>query len=97
MSVIEKEAADLIESLFGADFVDVRPISGTVANLATFKGLNSATHNNKMVVAPVNYGSHISHDYTGLAGQVVGLETVDHAFDVASSPSEVVSTSSPIL
>jgi glycine hydroxymethyltransferase len=82
MSVIEKEAADLIESLFGADFVDVRPISGTVANLATFKGLNLATHNNKMVVAPVNYGSHISHDYTGLAGQVVGLETVDHAFDV---------------
>ncbi len=82
MSVIERDTADLVKNLFGADFVDIRPISGTVANLATFKGLSSATRNSKMVVAPVNFGSHISHDYTGLAGQVVGLETIDHAFDM---------------
>ncbi len=82
MSMIERDVADLVENLFGADFVDIRPISGTVANLATFKGLSSATGNSKMVVAPVNFGSHISHDYTGLAGQVVGLETIDHAFDM---------------
>ncbi len=82
MSVIERNAASLMKGLFGADFIDIRPISGTVANLATFKGLTSATRNMKMVVAPVNFGAHISHDYTGLAGQVVGLETIDHAFDL---------------
>jgi glycine hydroxymethyltransferase len=82
MSAIERDVADLVESLFGADFADIRPISGTVANLATFKGLSTATHNSKMVVAPVNFGAHISHDYTGMAGQVVGLETIDHAFDM---------------
>ncbi|TLM97960.1 serine hydroxymethyltransferase, partial [bacterium] len=82
MSIVEKNSAELVKDLFGADFVDVRPISGTVANLATFKGLSNATHNSKMVVAPVNFGTHISHDYTGLAGQVVGLETIDHAFDM---------------
>ncbi len=82
MSIIERNSAELVKDLFGADFVDVRPISGTVANLATFKGLSIATHNSKMVVAPVNFGTHISHDYTGLAGQVVGLETIDHAFDM---------------
>ncbi len=81
MSVVERNSAELMKDLFGADFVDVRPISGTVANLATFKGLSTTTHNSKMVVAPVNFGTHISHDYTGLAGQVVGLETIDHAFD----------------
>jgi len=82
MSQIERDVADLVKNLFGADFTDIRPISGTVANLATFKGLSNATGNHKMVVAPVNFGSHISHDYTGLAGQVVGLETIDHAFDM---------------
>ncbi len=82
MSIIETVTAELMRGLFDADFVDIRPISGTVANLATFKGLSSATHNHKMVVAPVNFGSHISHDYTGLAGQVVGLDTIDHAFDL---------------
>lgn len=81
MSTIEKNSAELMKDLFGADFVDIRPISGTVANLATFKGLSTSTHNKKMVVAPVNFGAHISHDYTGLAGQVVGLETIDHAFN----------------
>jgi len=82
MSVIEKDAAELTKELFGADFIDIRPISGTVANLATFKGLSTTTHNKKMVVAPVNFGAHISHDYTGLAGQVVGLDTIDHAFNL---------------
>ncbi len=82
MSKIEKDTAKLMKGLFGADFIDIRPVSGTVANLATFKGLSNATGNDKMVVAPVNFGAHISHDYTGLAGQVVGLETIDHAFDL---------------
>ena len=78
---IENYSADLMKKLFGCNWIDVRPISGTHANLATFKGLSLATKNNKMVVAPLRCGAHISHDYTGLAGSVIGLETINHAYD----------------
>jgi glycine hydroxymethyltransferase len=79
---IENCAADLMKNLFGCNWVDVRLVSGTHANLATFKGLSLATKNNRMVVAPLSAGAHISHDYTGLAGRVIGLETINHAYDL---------------
>jgi glycine hydroxymethyltransferase len=79
---IENCVADLMKSVFGCNWIDVRLISGTHANLATFKGLSLATKNNKMVVAPLRCGAHISHDYTGLAGSVIGLETVNHVYDL---------------
>jgi len=78
---IENHSADLMKKLFGCNWIDLRLISGTHANLATFKGLSLATKNNKMVVAPLRCGAHISHDYTGLAGSVIGLETINHAYD----------------
>ena len=79
---IEDCSADLMKDLFGCNWVDVRLVSGTHANLATFSGLSTATKNERMVVAPLSCGAHISHDYTGLAGKVIGLETIDHAYDV---------------
>jgi len=79
---IENYSADLMKSLFGCDWIDVRLVSGTHANLATFKGLSLVTKNNRMVVAPLRCGAHISHDYTGLAGSVIGLETINHAYDM---------------
>ncbi|MBE0512722.1 serine hydroxymethyltransferase, partial [Candidatus Bathyarchaeota archaeon] len=79
---IENCAADLMKNVFGCNWIDVRPVSGTHANLATFKGLSLATKNNRMVVAPLRCGAHISHDYTGLAGSVIGLETINHAYDL---------------
>jgi len=79
---IENCVADLMKSVFGCNWIDVRLVSGTHANLATFKGLSLATKNNKMVVAPLRCGAHISHDYTGLAGSVIGLETINHAYDL---------------
>ncbi|MCW4001870.1 MAG: serine hydroxymethyltransferase [Candidatus Bathyarchaeota archaeon] len=79
---IENCVADLMKSVFGCNWIDVRLVSGTHANLATFKGLSLATKNNKMVVAPLRCGAHISHDYTGLAGSVIGLETVNHVYDL---------------
>jgi glycine hydroxymethyltransferase len=78
---IENSATDLIKNLFGCDWTDVRLISGTHANLAAFKGLSMVTKNNRMVAVPLSSGAHISHDYTGLAGRVIGLETIDHAYD----------------
>jgi len=79
---IENCAADLMKDLFGCNWTDVRLVSGTHANLAIFKGLSLATKNNRMVVAPLRCGAHISHDYAGIAGSVIGLETINHAYDL---------------
>jgi glycine hydroxymethyltransferase len=79
---IEDYATDLMKNLFGCNWADVRLVSGTHANLATFKGIALATKNNRMVVLPLSAGAHITHDYSGLAGRVLGLETINHAYDI---------------
>jgi glycine hydroxymethyltransferase len=81
MTQIENYATDLMKNLFGCNWADVRLVSGTHANLATFKGISLATKNNRMVVLPLSAGAHITHDYSGLAGRVLGLETINHAYD----------------
>ncbi|MCW3999962.1 MAG: serine hydroxymethyltransferase [Candidatus Bathyarchaeota archaeon] len=82
MSQIEDLACDAVKSLFGASWADVRLISGTHANTATFKGLSLASKNNKMVVTPLSCGAHISHDYTGLAGSILGIDNINHVYDI---------------
>ncbi len=82
MSLIEDYATDLVKGLFKCGWADTRLVSGTHANLATFKGLSLAAKNSKMVVTPLSCGAHISHDYTGLAGNVLGLENINHVYDI---------------
>ncbi|MCJ7614874.1 serine hydroxymethyltransferase [Candidatus Bathyarchaeota archaeon] len=82
LTQIEDYTTDLMKSLFGCKWADVRLVSGTHANLATFKGLSLATKNNRMVVLPLSAGAHITHDYSGLAGRVLGLETINLAYDI---------------
>ncbi|MCK5628339.1 serine hydroxymethyltransferase [Candidatus Bathyarchaeota archaeon] len=82
ITAIEDHTTDLIKRLFGCSWADLRLVSGTHANLATFKGLSMATKNRKMVVTPLSCGAHISHDYAGLAGSVLGLENINHVYDV---------------
>ena len=82
MTNIENFATDLMKSLFKSNWADVRLISGTHANLATFKGLSLAAKNRKMVVTPLSCGAHISHDYAGLAGAVLGLENINHVYSI---------------
>ena len=82
ISIIENCATDLMKQLFKCDWADVRIVSGTHANLATFKGLSLAAENRKMVVTPLSCGAHISHDYTGLSGNVLGLENTNHIYDI---------------
>ncbi len=79
---IEDFTTDLMKNLFGCNWADVRLVSGTHANLATFKGISLVTKNNRMVVLPLSAGAHITHDYSGLAGRVLGLETINHAYDI---------------
>ena len=52
MSLIEDYATDLIKDLFQCNWADLRLVSGTHANLATFKGLSTAAKNRKMVELP---------------------------------------------
>ena len=82
MTPIEDYTTDLMKSLFRCNWADVRIVSGTHANLATFKGLSLASKNRKMVVTPLSCGAHISHDYTGLAGNVLGLENINHVYNI---------------
>ena len=82
MSLIENYATDLMKKLFKCTWADVRIVSGTHANLATFKGLSLAAKNRKMVVTPLSCGAHISHDYTGLSGNVLGLDNFNHVYNI---------------
>ncbi len=82
MSLIENYTTDLMKELFKCGWADVRIVSGTHANLATFKGLSLAAKNRKMVVTPLSCGAHISHDYTGLSGNVLGLENFNHIYNI---------------
>ncbi|MCW4031059.1 MAG: serine hydroxymethyltransferase [Candidatus Bathyarchaeota archaeon] len=82
ISLIENYATDLMKKLFKCNWGDLRLVSGTHANLATFKGLSRAANNRKMVVTPLSCGAHISHDYTGLAGSVLGMENINHVYSI---------------
>jgi len=82
MSLIEDYATDLMKKLFKCNWADLRLVSGTHANLATFKGLSTAAKNRKMVVTPLSCGAHISHDYAGLAGSVLGIENINHVYSI---------------
>ena len=82
ITIIEDCVTDLMKNLFRCSWGDVRLVSGTHANLATFKGLSMTTKNQKMVVCPLSCGAHISHDYAGLAGKVLGLVNIDHAYNI---------------
>ena len=82
MTTIEDCTTDLIKKVFRCSWADVRLVSGTHANLATFRGLSTTTHSQKMVVTPLSCGAHISHDYAGLAGAVLGLVNIDHAYNL---------------
>jgi glycine hydroxymethyltransferase len=82
ITLIENYATDLMKKLFKCNWGDLRLVSGTHANLATFKGLSLAAKNRKMVVTPLSCGAHISHDYAGLAGSVLGLENINHVYSI---------------
>ena len=79
---IELQAIDLGKKLFRADFVDVRPTSGVVANLALYSALSGP--GDTMMALAIPNGGHISHgkrDFSGSAGLVHSLEVEYFAFD----------------
>jgi glycine hydroxymethyltransferase len=79
---IELQAIELGKKLFKTEFIDVRPISGVVANLAVYSALSGA--GDTMMALSIPNGGHISHgkkDFSGSAGLVHSLEIEYFAFD----------------
>ena len=79
---VEVECMRLAERLFGAEFADVRPISGVVANLAVYSAFSDP--GDTMIAPSIPAGGHISHgkkEHAGTAGLVHGLNIEFYPFD----------------
>jgi len=63
VDVLEDALSRRFAKVLGASFVDVRPISGTIANLATYFAL--VPEGGVVASLPVKYGGHISHNTVG--------------------------------
>ncbi len=75
---LEVSTAEFIASQIGAVGVELRPISGTIANAAVFRVL--ADPGDKAAIAPVQAGAHVSHTKFGTLG-ALGIKQVDLPYD----------------
>ncbi|HIG04031.1 MAG TPA: serine hydroxymethyltransferase [Candidatus Poseidoniales archaeon] len=72
---IESHVESLAKRLFACDFADVRPISGTSANISALFSL--ASPGDKFMAPELSAGAHISTQRFGAAG-LRGLETITY-------------------
>jgi glycine hydroxymethyltransferase len=79
VDVLEDALSKRFAKVLGATFVDVRPISGTIANLATYFAL--VPEGGVVASLPVKYGGHISHNTVG-GLKALRLKTVDLPWDM---------------
>jgi len=75
---LEVATAEFIGSMLGTSFVELRPVSGTIANAAVFRVL--AAPGDKAAIAPVQAGAHVSHTKFGTLG-ALGIQQVDLPYD----------------
>ncbi|MBD3405810.1 MAG: aminotransferase class I/II-fold pyridoxal phosphate-dependent enzyme [Candidatus Lokiarchaeota archaeon] len=79
---VEKICIDLAQKLFRAEFADVRPISGVVANLMMYTTFMKPL--DRMMAMAIAHGGHISHarrSIGGTAGAVRGHKVRTWDFD----------------
>ncbi|MCW3991575.1 MAG: serine hydroxymethyltransferase [Candidatus Bathyarchaeota archaeon] len=79
---VELTAIELAKGLYNAEFIDVRPISGVVANLIMFTAFTDP--GDRIIALSIPAGGHISHARKGLggtAGAVHGLKVQYWEFD----------------
>lgn len=79
---VEFLAIDLAKQLFKAEHVNVQPVSGVLANLATYTALSEP--GDTMMCLPISCGGHISmgkKKFGGTAGAVHGLKIEYLPFD----------------
>ncbi len=75
---VEVRAQKIISVLFDADHVDLRPLSGTIANLAVFVAF--LENGDKVAALDVPAGAHVSHTIHGALG-LRGVEVLQLPFD----------------
>jgi len=87
---VEELAIELTKKLFNADHVNVRPISGTIANLAVYFALTKC--GDKILVLKENCGGHSSHDITAkMRGLNVGYLPFDsESFNIDVDPAKKI-------
>lgn len=79
---VELICIDLAKKLFDAEFADVRPVSGVVANLVIYSAFTEPR--DIMLALAIPSGGHISHgkkENAGTAGFVRGLSIETFVFD----------------
>lgn len=79
---VELLAMEMARELYGAEYVDVRPISGAVANLIAYTAFTEP--GDLMFALAIPHGGHISHgkkSWSGMAGLVRGLRVENYGFD----------------
>jgi len=76
---VELLAMKYMGELLNAKHVDLRPISGTIANATVFRVLGAP--GDKAVIPPVQAGAHVSHTKFGTLG-ALGIEQVEMPFDM---------------
>ena len=74
---IEELVTQAYKAHFKANFSDLRPISGTLSNMAVFAAL--AQKGDKIITLGIEGGSHVSHEPPGAAG-LLGLKV--YHFDI---------------
>ncbi|BAA80972.2 serine hydroxymethyltransferase [Aeropyrum pernix K1] len=75
---LEVLTGELMGSMMGTNLVELRPVSGTIANASVFRVL--AEPGDKAVIAPVQAGAHVSHTKFGTLG-ALGIEQVSMPYD----------------
>lgn len=78
VDVLEDSLSKKFASRLGATFVDVRPISGTLANLAVYFAL--VPEGGVVASLPIRCGGHISHNNVG-GPKALRLKVVELPFD----------------
>ena len=86
---LETMIMEMSNRLFGSQYTDPRPISGTVANIGIIYGLTSP--GDMITVPPLSGGGHISAAKFGAVG-LRGLTSFDYPFDVESMNIDVDGT-----
>ncbi len=81
IDVIEDATAKFMAGLLGVDYVELRPVSGTIANASVFRVL--AEPGDRAAIAPVQAGAHVSHTKFGTLG-ALGIIQVDLPYDPES-------------
>ncbi len=90
---VEVECMNLAKRLYDAEFADVRPISGVVANLAIYSAFSDP--GDTMLAPSIPAGGHISHgkkEHAGTAGFVHGLDIMFYPFNAQEMTIDVDET-----